>query len=79
ECQALRDAPVGFTVLSAVGALALCMMALEDVGGSMFDCIAILGGWEDLTGKPQETPTQFVAKPAAELLFISPCVPIYVS
>jgi hypothetical protein len=35
ECQALRGVPAGFTVLFAVGALALCMMALEDVGGSM--------------------------------------------
>ncbi len=28
ECQALRDAPVGFTVLSAVGSLAVCMTAV---------------------------------------------------
>ncbi len=34
-CQALRGVPAGFTVLSTVGALALCMMALEGVGGSM--------------------------------------------
>jgi hypothetical protein len=34
-CQALRGVPAGFTVLSAVGALALRMMALEGGGGSM--------------------------------------------
>ncbi len=35
EGEASIDAPAGFTVLSAVRAWALCMMALEDVGGSM--------------------------------------------
>ena len=35
EGEASIEAPAGFTVLSAVRAWALCMMALEDVGGSM--------------------------------------------